>query len=72
MTSDSMERIERLEALERARPDSRLRLRLAALSDDDIEFLASVAGHIIAGGEVSDLGPATVARIDAIDAIDVA
>ncbi len=67
MTTDAMRRIEELAARERARPDSRLRLRLASLPDDDVDFLAAVAEHVLAGGEVAGLGPDTVARIDAID-----
>lgn len=60
--------LEALEAAARNAPDSRCRQWLASLSDDDVDFLAAVAEHVQAGGEVADLGPDTVARIQAIEA----
>lgn len=69
MNRDAMRRLEALEARARLTPDARQRAWMATLSDDDVDLLAGVAEHVKAGGQVADLGPATVARIDAIGAL---
>lgn len=66
--SQRLAALEALEARQRAASDSRQRAWLSSLSDNDIEFLADVAEHVKAGGQVADLGSATVARTDATGA----